>query len=212
MQDLYLKIAKVQQQLSPLKKDSTNPFLKNKYVSLNLIIEILEPLLNQSNLLVTHFVNDGCVVTRVACLDSGQYLDSLFPLPHSDDPQKIGSAVSYARRYSLTALFNLTAEDDDGEAGKGRKKQSDTSPPPPPRNNTPPPTRAGNSGGYDKSADTRPITENQAKRLYAVAAQSGWSQEDVKAGLAKKGLNSALEIPRNKYDPIVEYFQSNRKQ
>jgi len=70
---------------------------------------------------------------------------------------------------------------------------------------------AQNPTAYDKSTDTRPISEGQAKRLYAIASSSGWSHQDVKSALVKKGFESASSLPRNRYDALVEWFESNKK-
>ena len=62
--------------------------------------------------------------TRIIDVDTGQFVESVFPLPHLTDPQKLGSAITYGRRYSLKSLLSLQDEDDDAEAATDRKSSS----------------------------------------------------------------------------------------
>mgnify|MGYP003404221329 FL=1 len=81
-------------------------------MTLDNIIETLAPLLTSNKLLVTHFIENQELVTRVVDVESGELLDSSFGLL-ATDPQKKGSEVTYAKRYNLSALFNICADEDD---------------------------------------------------------------------------------------------------
>jgi hypothetical protein len=65
------------------------------------------------------------LVTKLTHVESGQWQSSLavVPLPKAD-PQGMGSAITYARRYALTAMLGMVTEDDDGEGAKNGKKSS----------------------------------------------------------------------------------------
>lgn len=112
MKALYAKLLAIQTKGVQVSKDWVNPHFKSKYMTLDNIIETLAPLLTSNKLLVTHFIENQELVTRVVDVESGELLDSSFGLL-ATDPQKKGSEVTYAKRYNLSALFNICADEDD---------------------------------------------------------------------------------------------------
>lgn len=116
MKSLYAKLLAIQTKWVQVSKDWVNPHFKSKYMTLDNIIETLAPLLKEQWLLVTHFIDQQELVTRVVDVESGESLNSSFGLL-ATDPQKKGSEVTYAKRYNLSALFNICSdEDDDGNS------------------------------------------------------------------------------------------------
>lgn len=114
MQKLYTKLFAIQSKNISVTKDWLNPHFKSKYMTLDNIIETLQPFLAETKLLVTHFIENGTLTTRVVDIESGETLDSHFPM-NATDPQKSGSEVTYWKRYNLVAIFSICAdEDDDG--------------------------------------------------------------------------------------------------
>lgn len=104
----------------PIGKDAVNPHFKNRYASLDKIQEIIKPWLEKSGIVVVHSVKDNMVVTTIAEQDGVEMISSCFPFSTTGRSQEIGSAMTYAKRYNLSALLNLTIddsidEDDDGE-------------------------------------------------------------------------------------------------
>jgi hypothetical protein len=65
------------------------------------------------DLVVYHFSNDKNIHTVVADVESGEFIESVFPMIESNDPQKLGSCISYAKRYNLSQLFNIITDRDD---------------------------------------------------------------------------------------------------
>lgn len=112
MQKLYTKLLAIQTKGVQVSKDWVNPHFKSKYMTLDNIIETLAPLLKEQKLLVTHFISQQELITRVVDVESAELLDSSFGLL-ATDPQKKGSEVTYAKRYNLSALFNICADEDD---------------------------------------------------------------------------------------------------
>lgn len=115
----------VKKKLRPMVKDSANPFFKSKYLELSDILTNLEPLLHEEGLFLTQatLIKEGItlVVNRVTHAESSQFAESEFPAETATaDPQKLGSAVSYARRYGVQAMFALNSIDDDGNAASGK--------------------------------------------------------------------------------------------
>jgi hypothetical protein len=114
------KILKIQSEIGVLSKTETNPFFKSKYLDINGLLAQLVPLLEKHGLTVTQPLRiiDG-KNTLTTLIHDGELLvlNSEILLPDIQDPQKIGSAITYYRRYSLQSLFLLQAEDDDGNKG-----------------------------------------------------------------------------------------------
>jgi hypothetical protein len=104
-------------------KQSVNPHFKSKYADLATILEAIEVPVAELGVLITshsHFEGGQWVETTV--LEFGaESMPSSFPL-FGGDAQKMGSSITYARRFNLQSLLNLAAVDDDGsEAAKGKK-------------------------------------------------------------------------------------------
>lgn len=108
---LYTKLFAIQGKVS-VTKDGINPHFRSKYMTLDNIVETLQPMLNDNKLLVTHFIENGTLVTRVVDIETAETLDSHFPM-NATDPQKVGSEITYGKRYNLVALFNICADEDD---------------------------------------------------------------------------------------------------
>lgn len=115
------KILEVQKEIGTIKKDCENPFFKSKYFDINSLISALKPLLNKHGLVVFQpLITENsrlCLKTMIVDAESGATLvEGTALLPETPDPQKMGSIITYFRRYALQSLFFLEAEDDDGNA------------------------------------------------------------------------------------------------
>ena len=118
---LFAAIRAVQKDLGSgaLAKDAFNPFHKSKYATLAATMELVLPLLvkHELCLLQLPISEDGKTVgvTTIIGHSSGASLSStLRMIPVKVDPQGIGSAITYARRYTLQAILGITPDDDDG--------------------------------------------------------------------------------------------------
>ncbi len=114
--NLYTKLQEVKKEIGAISKDSTNPFFKSRYFDINGLLKHTEPLLQKNNLLLLQPIIKGEVFSEIIDVESGESVVSSIPLPQMDDPQKLGSAVTYYRRYTLQSLLGLQAEDDDANA------------------------------------------------------------------------------------------------
>ena len=116
-------------------KNATNPHFKNRYADLASIIETVKPILLKNGLTVIQGSEaDGNIVTvrtRIVHV-SGEWIEtSLTMTAAGSDPQKIGSAITYARRYSISSFLNIAADDDDdGEENRKKENQKNTAPEP----------------------------------------------------------------------------------
>lgn len=108
-----------QADLPRVELDATNPHFKSKYASLGSVTKAVLPKLAEHGFAfsVGSFVDNGLLVVDAHLLhESGESRSLQFPIADTN-PQKIGSALSYARRYALSALTGVVAdEDDDGNA------------------------------------------------------------------------------------------------
>ncbi len=106
-------------------KDAANPFHKNKYATLDQIIDEVRPILNENKLAVMQNVNgdEGQMTVKTILIhESGEWMESngtTLKLA-KNDPQGAGAGITYARRYDLCAFLSLnTGEDDDGNSASG---------------------------------------------------------------------------------------------
>jgi hypothetical protein len=116
MKELFQAIANFQVECPKISKDANNPFFKgSKYATLPHILNVITPILKKNGLVIVQPVINTCVVTKLIHIDSGQILESVYDIVCKDatNPQQIGSAVSYARRYSISSILNLNIDDDD---------------------------------------------------------------------------------------------------
>ena len=127
--ELAKALLNVQRTVQPIAKDAENPFTKSWYASLNSVMDACRAALIENDIwMCQHPVpveqpNSLGLVTKLTHAESGQWQSSLavVPLPKAD-PQGMGSAITYARRYALTAMLGMVTEDDDGEGAKNGKK------------------------------------------------------------------------------------------
>jgi len=121
---LYPKLHAAKQKIGKVVKNSTNPHFKNKYADINGLIETVEPVLLEQGLLLIQPISEGFVSTLIIDIDNGDQVCSTMRLPDIQDPQKIGSAVTYYRRYTLQSLLSLQAEDDDANSASATVKNT----------------------------------------------------------------------------------------
>ena len=109
------KLIEVKKEINPIKKDQVNPFTKSKFFDINTLIGEIEPILLKHGLLLTQPIIDGSVHTVIKDAETSEIVASEIELPKGIDPQKMGSAITYYRRYTLVSLLALQSLDDDGE-------------------------------------------------------------------------------------------------
>jgi len=121
---LYPKLHAAKQKIGKVVKNSTNPHFKNKYADINGLIETVEPVLLEHGLLLIQPIENGKVTTLIIDIETGDKVFSSMHLPDIQDPQKVGSAVTYYRRYTLQSLLSLQAEDDDANSASATVKNT----------------------------------------------------------------------------------------
>lgn len=94
--------------------DANNPFFKSKYATLTALVTESKKLLGKYGLSVTQLTEDQGSVITMLMHKSGQWISSKLTLtPSKQDPQGLGSAISYARRYSYASILGLVSDQDD---------------------------------------------------------------------------------------------------
>ena len=126
--NLYKAILKAQAKIETVRKNGENPHFHSKYATLDEIWENVRKPLNDAGLIVLCDVytanGERLLTTRVIHADTGEEVSCTFPImAATNSPQAIGSAMTYARRYTITALLEIVTgdgTDDDGEAAENR--------------------------------------------------------------------------------------------
>jgi hypothetical protein len=121
IKNLAAALVKAQLAMGSAKKDSNNPFFKSKYADLAEVVSVVkEPLLKNGISFLQIVTADGVETTLIH--ESGEFISGTTPVvvAKANDPQALGSAITYSRRYGLQAMLGIPAEDDDGEKAMGR--------------------------------------------------------------------------------------------
>jgi hypothetical protein len=202
--------------VSKIEKDASNPHFRNRYASLDTIVDEIRPILTKHGLSILQMPSgdgESFSLTTMLLHESGEWIESpsLMMRPVKNDPQGIGSCTTYARRYSLCSFLSLnTGEDDDGNAAtapnKPRQQPQPTNTPPKPQN-----APTGQSGAQTAKG----ASEQQIKMINALVSQlsekAGYSREQIKDTLAAKQdvgkFNSFSEITSNQASKIIGYLQ-----
>jgi hypothetical protein len=117
-------LVKFQSSVSKVAKEANNPFFKSKYASLANILDTIQKPLSECGLAISQFPDANALTTIILHAESGEWMESSYVMPvaKQNDPQAMGSAITYARRQSIGSILNLNIDDDDdGEKAMGRQ-------------------------------------------------------------------------------------------
>lgn len=109
-------------------KDTANPFYKSKYVPLDKMITALKPVLQKHGFILSQPTDvaggtgglQNVVFSILTHASTGISESAKLGLPEISDPQKLGGAITYFRRYTLSALLGLVEKDDDANFASGK--------------------------------------------------------------------------------------------
>jgi len=127
LNELAAALARAQGMIEPAPRDATNPFFKSRYATLQSIRTAMQEAFAQNGLSViqTPTVENGQLrLLTILLHESGQHLDcgTLAAEVDISDPQKMGSAITYFRRYALAAISQTVSDEDDDAASVSRRK------------------------------------------------------------------------------------------
>lgn len=183
MKQVAAALVKAQRQFGSALKTSNNPHFKSRYADLATCVDAVLDALNSAGIALvqqTHECADGVIVETVFIHESGETLSAgkLHVPAGKHDPQGYGSALTYARRYSLMAACGIAPEDDDGNAASQPKR-------------TPAPAPA---------AEVDKLSADDVADIEALAAKAG---KDLTTVLNFYKVTALADIPADQYQRIV---------
>lgn len=213
---LAAALAKAQAQVQAASKDRTNPAFRSKYADLASVWDACREAITSNGLAIVQLAEDhevGRVALRTILIHaSGEFIQTVVSAPlGKNDAQAVGSALTYLRRYSLSAMVGVAPDDDDGNAATGRSDNHDRdnrnpfdgAPPrdnvrPPPREPTPIRPPANQPAATDEGHD--PSWQSDRVAFCARLGEMGLNYEIVKAVVTARGnpKPSALTTDRRK--------------
>ena len=127
---IYKKLLEFQKLGITIKKGSANPFFKSNYANLNEVLDKVTKPLNDLGVVIIQspgieWYAPNCergLRTRLYDTEDDTYVESFTPFVGAADMQKLGSAITYARRYALVSMLSLEDEDDDGNKASDKEK------------------------------------------------------------------------------------------
>jgi hypothetical protein len=197
MKEISAALVKAQKEFGPALKTHTNPAFRSKYAGLDACIEAVLDALNNNGIFLmqpTHECEGGVIVETLFIHESGEQMSSgKLHVPATKlDAQGYGSALTYARRYSLMTACGIAPEDDDGNAASKPAPKTST---PAPKAAAPvnPPTKiAGKEGEWQLKVSTKPDADAAA-----------WID------IVKEATNMMLSVAKTK-DDVLNIFKNNR--
>jgi hypothetical protein len=204
-------LSKAQAAMEPAIKDAENPFFKSHYADLSSVWEVARKPLTDNGLSVaqlTDVVDGNSVVIETVLMHmSGEWIRGLLRMPYAKvDPQAVGSAITYGRRYALAAILGIVAdEDDDANSAGGKATPPEKTKESLPKN-APPPTdvKLELHDGLDLDGMKLQIN-NWLTEMFGPAdvadqleKMTAWTNSEGKAVPGKKSIWDVGSRPNNK--------------
>ncbi len=125
---IYKKLLEFQKLGISIRKDKRNPHFKNDYASLNEVLDKVKPELNKLGVVVIQRPCTDYLETSLYDTEDDTAIVSFVPYINATDMQKLGGAITYARRYALVSMLALEDEDSDGNDAVGHVKDKTVTP------------------------------------------------------------------------------------
>lgn len=217
-------LSKAQGAMRPAVRDHTNPFFKTKYADLASVWESIRKPLSDNNLAITQAITETTptsitIETRLLHA-SGEYITSVMSMPTGKgDIQALGSAISYGRRYSLSALIGVVSDDeDDGEAAKGTPQKGAPTAKPAPKSNLVeaaeevpfddgPTSEAPDAAAKEVSRKRRNVRLGELFRLATEFYGADGVVFAMKAHIKKMGLESSKDMTDAQIEEQIVEFE-----
>jgi hypothetical protein len=186
-------LAKAQASMGNATLNKVNPHFRSKYADLAAIFDaVRKPLASQGiTLTQTTEIRPNAFVLVTQISHAGQWMRSEYPLPVNAKPQELGSALTYARRYSLSAITGIAAdEDDDANAAQGAN------------------LRMAAKGGEVITDERLLINDKQLEELNELIVEVGTTPEKFCKYLRIATLD---ELPSSRFSEAKAALESKRK-
>lgn len=204
--ELAKALCLAQKEIEPAHKNKTNPFFNSGYADLSAIWGSCKDILSNHGLCVVQTTDRdeyGIALVTTLIHTSGQWIEGNYPIVTlKQEPQSLGSAVTYARRYALMSIVGIvTDEDDDAENAMDRNGSK------------PVKTSQQPSSSYGSGGPTRGISEAQERRLYAIMKANRWTGDDVGEYLKKAQIEASNPKDLNvaQYDSLCNAIEKVKK-
>lgn len=229
--ELAKALSKFQSAVTSVPKSSVNPFFHSKYASLDTVWDACRKPLADNGLALIQLTAEaeGKLYLDTLLLHiSGEFVRGRYPISPmrqtkdqgwvpSDDPQSIGSAITYARRYAMSAMLGISADDDD-DAERAMSKTRDlsegnraqTTQRRPPQQTAPPKVNPETGEITGPTVDNRTITSDQRKRLFTVATNNGVTPAAIAEWMLAfaGGKTGTSQLTRTEYDALVGWIEN----
>lgn len=207
IKELAIALVKAQKEIESSPKNAVNPFYKSTYADLTSVIGAVKPALNKHGIVflqAVNYIEGQAVVETILLHETGQYISSLTPAYclKPNDPQALGTGISYAKRYALQAMLGLPTEDDDGNAASGKVVNAKPAPTPPPKPLAKPPVP-------DEAEQA--ILDEVYGKVKALAAVHGKEVDPDKMAAFLWQLKKTYPTDPDKIAKIVPYLIQNLK-
>ncbi len=203
IKELVSALSKAQGAMRPAVFNRINPHFKNRYADFTSCMDCCRDPLSNNGLSIMQYcetVNEKLMLVTMLAHTSGQWMKSYFPLnPMKMDSQSIGSAMTYGKRYSLSAMLGIVSddEDDDGEASHGRGQPAQQAYPKPINGQVQPKPQAKiNASQLDNLKKIEEKLDDECKaKIY------GWLSTQYK-------INSLEEIAVDIFQKVLGAFEN----
>ena len=194
MENIYKAFVKFQSEFKGMKPDSSNPFFKSTYISLDGILETVRPILAKNGLaVIQEATGDGDYIFVKTKLihESGEMIETevLKMKPQKNDPQSMGSCITYSKRYQLAALLGICEciDDDANIATYG--------------NSVP-----------EQSKSNGKLSAKQVGRLLAIGLKAGIKEPEIKKVIkAEFGKDKIEDLSIEAYNTICSRLEAKAK-
>lgn len=190
-------LLKAQKKIGAAKKEATNPFFRTTYADLGSIMETCKSAINEEGIIILQPITTTTVET-ILLHSSGEWLASETPIvcKEQNNPQALGSAITYARRYGLQSMLFIPAEDDDANSA------------------SPAPTRPYYSTSEQKVVDPSKIpgvqkgvkaTEKQIQLISILLGKKGRTDEEL---YKKYNVTSKKDLTLTQASQIIDNLEA----
>ena len=194
MENIYKAFVKFQSEFKGMKPDSSNPFFKSTYISLDGILETVRPILAKNGLaVIQEATGDGDYIFVKTKLihESGEMIETevLKMKPQKNDPQSMGSCITYSKRYQLAALLGICEciDDDANIATYG--------------NSVP-----------EQSKSNGKLSAKQVGRLLAIGLKAGIKEPEIKKVIKSEfGKDKIEDLSIEAYNSICSRLEVKAK-
>jgi len=204
--ELAKALAKAQAQIKPAVKDSENPHFRSKYADLSSVWDACRKPLTDNGLSVVQMpvdapTPDSVALTTLLLHTSGEYISSTVSAPLTKkDAQGIGSALTYLRRYALSAIIGVVADDDDDGNAASRPHTNGKA--------TYTPQEQSHANGNGSSTQAK-ATEKQIKMLFGIWKNQNYDG-DLKEWIATTFGCGISELTVKQASEAIEALQPDK--